>query len=61
MAPNNFKSDDSFLKNIAKGAAGTLATIEKLRQCGFDPIELERGSSGFKIWKEIKMAVQLLV
>lgn len=55
MAPNNFKSDDSFLKNIAKGAAGTLATIEKLKQCGFDPIELERGSSGFKIWKEIKI------
>jgi HEAT repeat protein len=55
LAPNSFKSDESFLKNIAKGAAGTIATIEKLKQCGFDPIELERGSSGFKIWKKIKI------
>ena len=45
----NFKSDDSFLKKLAVGAAGTNATINRLREMGFNPIELERGSTGFKI------------
>ncbi len=52
---NYFKSDDSFLKKIAVGAAGTNATISQLKQMGFIPIELERGSTGFKIWKKIKI------
>jgi len=52
---NNFKSDDSFLKKLAVGAAGTNATISKLGEMGFNPIELERGSKGFKIWKKIKI------
>lgn len=52
---NNFKSDDSFLRKLAIGAAGTNATINLLRALGFDPIELERGSTGFKIWKKIKI------
>lgn len=51
----NFKSDDSFLRKLAVGAAGTNATIEKLTAMGFRPIELERGSTGFKIWKKIKI------
>jgi hypothetical protein len=51
----SFKSDDSFLKKLAVGAAGTNATIDRLRQMGFNPIELERGSTGFKIWKRIKI------
>jgi hypothetical protein len=51
----NFKSDDSFLKKLAIGAASTSATIERLKTLGFDPIELERGSTGFKIWKKIKI------
>ena len=51
----NFKSDDSFLRKLAVGAAGTNATIERLAAMGFRPIELERGSSGFKIWKKIKI------
>ncbi len=55
MPPNNFKSDDSFLSKIAIGAAGTNATIEVLTAMGFRPIELERGSSGYKIWKKIKI------
>lgn len=50
-----FKSDDSFLRKLAVGAAGTNATIERLRAMGFNPIELERGSTGFKIWKKIKI------
>lgn len=52
---NNFKTDDSFLKKLAVGAAGTNATIENLASMGFTPIELERGSRGFKIWKKIKI------
>ena len=52
---NNFKSDDSFLKKLAVGAAGTNATIDRLKVLGFNPIELERGSTGFKIWKKIKI------
>jgi len=52
---NNFKSDDSFLRKLAVGAAGTNATIDRLREMGFNPIELERGSTGFKIWKKIKI------
>lgn len=52
---NNFKSDDSFLRKLAVGAAGTNATISRLKALGFNPIELERGSTGFKIWKKIKI------
>lgn len=51
----NFKSDDSFLRKLAVGAAGTNATIDRLREMGFNPIELERGSTSFKIWKKIKI------
>jgi hypothetical protein len=52
---NSFKSDESFLRKLAIGAAGTNATIAQLRIMGFSPIELERGSTGFKIWKKIKI------
>ena len=52
---NNFKSDDSFLRKLAVGAAGTNVTIATLKSMGFKPIELERGSTGFKIWKKIKI------
>jgi len=51
----SFKSDDSFLRKLAVGAAGTNVTIGWLRAMGFNPIELERGSTGFKIWKKIKI------
>ena len=48
MPPNSFKSDESFLKKLAVGAAGTKATMQRLHDLGFQPIELERGSSGFQ-------------
>jgi hypothetical protein len=51
----SFKSDESFLRKLAIGAAGTNATIARLRDMGFNPMELERGSTGFKIWKRIKI------
>jgi len=52
---NNFKNDDSFLRKLAVGAAGTNETMSRLAELGFNPIELERGSTGFKIWKKIKI------
>ena len=51
----NFKSDESFLRKLVVGAAGTNETIKRLTAMGFNPIELERGSTGFKIWKKIKI------
>jgi len=51
----SFKSDESFLRKLAIGAAGTNATIARLKDMGFSPMELERGSTGFKIWKRIKI------
>ena len=51
---NNFKSDDSFLRKLAVGAAGTNATIDRLKAMGFNPIELERGSTGFKFGRKSK-------
>lgn len=51
----SFKSDESFLRKLAVGATGTKATIKRVQELGYDPIELERGSTGYKIWKEIKI------
>lgn len=51
----SYKSDESFLEKLASGAIGTKRVIEDLKQKGHQPIELERGSTSFKIWKEIKI------
>jgi hypothetical protein len=51
----SFKSDDSFLEKISIGAIGTRRVFEHLRQQGHTPIELERGSMSYKIWKSIKI------
>lgn len=53
--PRSFKSDESFLEKIAIGATGTKRVCEHLREQGHTPIELERGSMSFKIWKAIKI------
>lgn len=50
-----FKSDVSFLEKISMGATGTIAVFNNLRKQGHAPIELERGSKSFKIWKNIKI------
>ncbi|MEX2410286.1 MAG: HEAT repeat domain-containing protein [Candidatus Paceibacterota bacterium] len=55
MAGRSFKSDDSFLRKLAIGAFGNLKVIENLQDQGYSPIELERGSTGYKIWKSIKI------
>jgi len=50
-----FKSDLSFLEKISMGAVGTHRVFEHLRDQGHNPLELERGSMSFKIWKNIKI------
>ena len=51
----SYKSDSSFLEKLSMGAAGTRQIHENLRDYGHLPIELERGSMSFKIWKKIKI------
>jgi hypothetical protein len=53
--PRAFKTDESFLEKIAMGATGTRKTFADLRRQGHEPLELERGSMSFKIWKAIKI------
>ncbi|MEW6687187.1 MAG: HEAT repeat domain-containing protein [Candidatus Edwardsbacteria bacterium] len=51
----SFKSDTSFLEKISAGAIGSQQVFENLRNQGHQPIELERGSMSFKIWRNIKI------
>ena len=53
--PRTLKTDESFLEKIAIGATGTRRVFEDLERQGHVPIELERGSRSFKIWKAIKI------
>ncbi len=53
--PRAFKTDESFLEKIAIGATGTRRVFGDLAHQGHDPMELERGSMSFKIWKAIKI------
>ena len=50
-----FKSDESFLEKASIGATGTRHVFNDLSQHGHRPIELERGSMSFKIWKGVKI------
>lgn len=50
-----FKSDVSFLEKISMGAVGARRVFEHMRDQGHNPLELERGSMSFKIWKNIKI------
>jgi hypothetical protein len=51
----SFKTDESFLEKISIGAIGTQQVFAKLRHLGHRPVELERGSMNYKIWKKIKI------
>jgi len=51
----SYKTDTSFLEKISIGAVGTRRVFDDLKQQGHAPIELERGSMSFKIWKAIKI------
>jgi HEAT repeat protein len=55
MARRAFKSDTSFLEKISMGAIGTQRVFADAKAQGHTPIELERGSMTFKIWKKIKI------
>ena len=55
MAQRSFETDESFLEKLAIGAIGTQKVIEDLKHQGHAPVELERGSTGYKIWKTIKI------
>jgi len=50
----SFKSDESFLEKISIGAIGTKRVYDDLTSKDHRPVELERGSISFKIWKAIK-------
>jgi hypothetical protein len=49
-----FKPDASFFRKIAIGAVGTRAIRADLAQHGHSFVELERGSTDTKLWKEVK-------
>ncbi len=51
----SFKTDVSFLEKISIGAIGTRKVFEDLKRKGHTPIELERGSMNYKLWKKIKI------
>ena len=51
----SFKTDESFLEKLAIGAIGARAVFNDLCRQGHKPIELERGSMDYKIWKNIKI------
>jgi hypothetical protein len=55
MKPSTFKTDESFLEKLAIGAVGTQKVIEDLKNQGHNPVVLERGSTGYKTWKTIKI------
>ncbi|NPV76302.1 MAG: HEAT repeat domain-containing protein [Anaerolineae bacterium] len=51
----SFKTDISFLEKISIGAIGTRRVFDDLIRQGHQPLELERGSMSYKIWKAIKI------
>ncbi len=54
MARLAFKPDSSFFRKIAIGAVGTRAVCADLARHGHEMVELERGSTDTKLWKEVK-------
>ncbi|OPY49350.1 MAG: hypothetical protein A4E49_03173 [Methanosaeta sp. PtaU1.Bin112] len=50
----SLKTDSSFYRKIAMGAIGVRAVCADLASYGHDLVELERGSSESKIWKDVK-------
>ena len=49
-----FKPDSSFFRKIVIGAVGTKAVCDDLAPHGYDLVELERGATDTKIWKDVK-------
>jgi len=51
---NAFKTNASFFRMLAVGAVGARAVQQYLNSLGHDIIELERGSLGTRIWRDVK-------
>src|SRR5262249_44603043 len=49
-----FKPDASFFRKIAIGAVGTRAVSADLARYGHHIVELERGATDTKLWKDVK-------
>jgi len=49
-----FKPDSSFFRKIVIGAVGARAVIADLARQGHRCVELERGSTDTKLWKDVK-------
>lgn len=54
MARLSFKPDSSFFRKIAIGAIGTRAVSADLGRHGHHVVELERGATDTKLWKDVK-------
>lgn len=54
MARLAFKPDSSFFRKIAIGAVGSRAVAADLERHGHEVLELERGSTDTKLWKDVK-------
>lgn len=54
MPRRHFKPDFSFFNKIVLGAVGSNAVRRDMAEHGFDLVELERGATDAKIWKEVK-------
>jgi hypothetical protein len=54
MARLAFKPDASFFRKIAIGAIGTRAVSADLARHGHQVVELERGATDTKLWKDVK-------
>lgn len=50
----SFKPDSSFFRKIVIGAVGARAVCENLARYGHQLVELERGSTNSKLWKDVK-------
>ncbi|MCI0541325.1 MAG: HEAT repeat domain-containing protein [Verrucomicrobia subdivision 3 bacterium] len=50
----SFKPDASFFRKIVVGAVGARVVVLDLRERGHRFVELERGSTETKLWKEVK-------
>jgi hypothetical protein len=49
-----FKPDSSFFEKIVRGAVGCRAVAQDLNRRGHRMVELERGSTDTKLWKDVK-------
>ena len=51
---NAFKTNSSFFRMLAVGAVGAQAVQQYLNGLGHDIVELERGSLGTRIWRDVR-------